>query len=86
MKAPHVAGKQPFKRSIVIAGQKTSISLEHEFWDAVAEIAAQEKLTRSQLVSRIKGARPGNNLSSAIRVFVLQYYRSLTEGKRNSPD
>jgi predicted DNA-binding ribbon-helix-helix protein len=66
------------KRSVVLAGHKTSVSLEEAFWSAFKEIAAREKVSPSQLVSRIDAARGQANLSSAIRMFVLDHYRQRT--------
>jgi predicted DNA-binding ribbon-helix-helix protein len=66
---------QVSKRSIKIAGRKTSISLEPAFIDALKEIAVAKKLTANELVSHINDARQWGNLSSALRVFVLAYYR-----------
>jgi predicted DNA-binding ribbon-helix-helix protein len=63
------------KRSIVIAGHRTSISLEDSFWKALKEIAATRSETLSDLVAAIDDKRRGGNLSSAIRVFVLDHYR-----------
>jgi len=63
------------KRSIVIAGHKTSVSLEEEFWTAVKKIAAQRNMTLSELVGAIDADRRHSNLSSAIRLFVLGVYR-----------
>jgi predicted DNA-binding ribbon-helix-helix protein len=63
------------KRSIVIAGHRTSISLEDSFWKALKEIAATRDETLSDLVAAIDDRRRGGNLSSAIRVFVLDHYR-----------
>jgi predicted DNA-binding ribbon-helix-helix protein len=57
------------KRSIVIAGHKTSISLEDEFWNGLKAIAENRRRTLSGLVAEIDQSRRGN-LSSAIRVFV----------------
>jgi predicted DNA-binding ribbon-helix-helix protein len=65
------------KRSIVIGGHKTSVSLEDAFWRGLKEIAAERKLTLSELVSAIDSDRPTGNLSSAIRLYVLDYYRTL---------
>jgi len=59
------------KRSVDIAGHRTSISLEAEFWDALASIAAAKKTSVAALIAAIDGARKGN-LSSAIRVYVLK--------------
>jgi predicted DNA-binding ribbon-helix-helix protein len=64
------------KRSIVVAGHKTSVSLEQAFWDGMKEIAAQRELTVSDLVGRIDTSRSQGNLSSAIRLFVLDHYRA----------
>jgi predicted DNA-binding ribbon-helix-helix protein len=63
------------KRSIVIAGHKTSVSLEDSFWKALKEIAGDGKLTLSNLVAKIDSERANANLSSAIRVFVLHHFR-----------
>jgi len=62
------------KRSLVIGGRKTSVSLENEFWDGLREIARREKTKRSELVGRIYRDRKNINLSSAIRVFVFNYF------------
>jgi len=64
------------KRSIVRNGQKTSVSLEDEFWDGLREIANAQKAKLSTLVRQIDQARQGNNLSSAIRVFVFNQLRA----------
>lgn len=64
------------KRSIVIAGHKTSVSLEDAFWRGLKEIAAEQDMTLSDMVASIDTARSGGNLSSAIRLFVLDHYRS----------
>jgi predicted DNA-binding ribbon-helix-helix protein len=63
------------KRSIVIAGHRTSISLEDSFWKALKDIASRRGETLSDLVAAIDDKRSGGNLSSAIRVFVLDHYR-----------
>jgi predicted DNA-binding ribbon-helix-helix protein len=62
------------KRSIVIDGRKTSISLEDEFWYGLLEIAVYEKMTVPILVKRIEHRRKTINLSSAIRIFVFNYF------------
>ena len=59
------------KRSVIIAGHKTSVSLEAAFWDALKGIARARGCTINDLVAEIDGGRTGN-LSSAIRVFVLK--------------
>ena len=66
------------KRSILINRRKTSVSLENEFWDALHEIADRENITLAAVVERIDRDRDNINLSSAIRVFVLNYFRPLT--------
>jgi predicted DNA-binding ribbon-helix-helix protein len=62
------------KRSIVIAGHKTSVSLEDAFWQGLKEIADERDLTLSDLVASIDTGRRKGNLSSAIRLFVLDHY------------
>lgn len=64
------------KRSIVIAGHKTSVSLEDAFWQGLKEIADERDLTLSDLVASIDTGRRKGNLSSAIRLFVLDHYRT----------
>ena len=69
------------KRSITIAGHRTSISLEEPFWHALGEIAVLERTSLAGLVVEIDRARPaGVNLSSAIRLFVLDWFRSRKPG------
>ena len=63
------------KRSIVIDGHKTSVSLEDPFWTELKNIAHTQQVTLSDLVSKIEGTREQSNLSSAIRLFVLQHFR-----------
>jgi predicted DNA-binding ribbon-helix-helix protein len=72
------------KRSIVIAGHKTSVSLEEPFWSALKEIAKSRRTTLSALVHSIEHDRSdgrASNLSSAIRLFVLAYFREQSERK-----
>lgn len=64
------------KRSIVRNGQKTSVSLEQEFWEALREIANSQNAKLTSLVQKIDGGRVGTNLSSAIRVFVFNHQRA----------
>jgi predicted DNA-binding ribbon-helix-helix protein len=74
MKSPVV------KRSIVIAGHKTSVSLEDAFWTSLKEIAGGRDITLSDMVASIDTGRNAGNLSSAIRLFVLDYYRAQLDG------
>ncbi len=60
------------KRSLVIMGHATSVSMEEEFWALLKRIAEQKKCTVQQLVEQIDVSRQGN-LSSAIRIFILNY-------------
>jgi predicted DNA-binding ribbon-helix-helix protein len=64
---------RPAKRSFTIAGHKTSISLEQPFWTALRDAAATEKMPVAELVRRIDGQRGTANLSSAVRVWLLDY-------------
>jgi|SoimicMinimDraft_17_1059745.scaffolds.fasta_scaffold14177_1 predicted DNA-binding ribbon-helix-helix protein len=63
------------KRSIVVAGHKTSVSLEDAYWKSLKEIASGRNMTLSSLVTAVDSERPQSNLSSAIRLFVLDFYR-----------
>lgn len=64
------------KISVLIAGRHaTSISLEEEFYEEFLNIAAEKKMSRNQLITLIDRTRSAENLSSAVRLFVLQYYK-----------
>jgi len=63
------------KRSVVIGGHKTSVSLEEPFWTDLKQIAHVQHVTLSALVTQIDDTREQSNLSSAIRVFVLHHSR-----------
>ena len=63
------------KRSILLNGRKTSVSLENEFWHALHEIADREYVAVSAVVEQIDKDRDNINLSSAIRVFILKHFR-----------
>jgi two-component system, cell cycle response regulator CpdR len=68
------------KRSIVIHGHKTSISLEDAFWQALNEIADARRMRRSELIATVERSRERSNLSSALRLFVLDTFRRRAEG------
>jgi predicted DNA-binding ribbon-helix-helix protein len=68
------------KRSIVIAGHKTSVSLEDAFWKGLKDIASEQHTTLSDLVATIDAQRQHGNLSSAIRLYVLDHYQARTNG------
>jgi len=70
MKSPIV------KRSIMIAGHRTSISLEDAFWRGLKEIAAKHDMSVQNVVAAVHGGRHRGNLSSTLRLFVLEYYRA----------
>ena len=72
MKSPVV------KRSVVIAGHKTSVSLENAFWQGLKDIAEVRHATLSVLLGNIDTQRSEGNLSSAIRLFVFDHYRTQT--------
>ena len=67
------------KRSIVIDGHKTSVSLEDPFWTDLKKIAHAQQMGLSELVAKIDGTREQGNLSSAIRLFVLHHFRNEVE-------
>jgi predicted DNA-binding ribbon-helix-helix protein len=78
MKSPVV------KRSIVIAGHKTSVSLEDAFWKALKNIAIARRTTLSDLVAAIDTERRHGNLSSAIRLFVLDHFQAQADGRADN--
>jgi predicted DNA-binding ribbon-helix-helix protein len=63
------------KRSVVLAGHKTSVSLEDAFWRSVKELAAARGVSLSVLLTAIESEHHHSNLSSGIRLFVLNHYR-----------
>jgi predicted DNA-binding ribbon-helix-helix protein len=74
------------KRSIVIAGHKTSVAVEDAFWNSLKEIAEQRHKTLSHLIASIDEDRKHANLSSAIRLYVLEFYRdALAPSIRKKP-
>jgi predicted DNA-binding ribbon-helix-helix protein len=64
------------KRSIVIGGHKTSVSLEDAFWSDLKQIAHTQEASLSELIAKIDETRQQGNLSSAIRLVVLEHFRS----------
>jgi predicted DNA-binding ribbon-helix-helix protein len=67
---------RPVKRSFTIGGHRTSISLEGPFWEALKAAAAQERLPLSNLIAQIDAERGDSGLSSAVRIWLLAYYRN----------
>ena len=71
------AVKSPIvKRSVVLAGHKTSVSLEDAFWRGLKDIAWSRRTTLADLINNIDLDRERGNLSSALRLFVLNYYQA----------
>ncbi len=68
------------KRSLSIAGHRTSISIEDAFWSGLAEIAGARQVSVAALVAEIDNGRRDANLSSAVRLFVLAWYRARAAG------
>ena len=67
------------KRSVAIAGHRTSVSLEEPFWDELQAIARDQERSIQRLIAEIDAGRAGPNLSSAIRVFVLAAVKARSE-------
>ena len=61
----------PVKRSVVVSGHRTSVSLENPFWDVLTQIATDQNMSLNKLITEIDRQRDGN-LSSALRVYVLK--------------
>jgi predicted DNA-binding ribbon-helix-helix protein len=70
------------KRSIIIGGHKTSVSLEDVFWNALRDIAQERDETLSKLVASIDANRKAANLSSALRVYVVRFYMDQSARQR----
>ena len=75
MHAPPALKSRGVKRAVMIAGRRTSMSLEDAFWRLLKEIAGEHGMSRHELIAPIKSERRHGNLSSAIRLFVLDFYR-----------
>lgn len=67
---------RPVKRSFTIKGHRTSISMEAQFWQALQQAAALENTSLAGLVATIDKSRGDAGLSSAVRVWILDYYRN----------
>lgn len=74
------------KRSLTIAGHRTSLALEPEFWEGAEAMAAARGLPLPHLIQEIDEARTSGNLSSEVRLAVLHWYRQQAEGPRGSCD
>jgi len=71
-----------FKRSTIINGHRTSVSLEDDFWGALRDIAQKRGETLSHLIASINANQESANLSSVIRVFVLRHYHYMDQFAR----
>jgi predicted DNA-binding ribbon-helix-helix protein len=69
------------KRSILLSGHKTSVSLEEAFWQGLKEIASTRGVSVSALIGSIDARRIEGNLSSGIRLFVLDHFRALASAR-----
>ncbi|MFG1187806.1 ribbon-helix-helix domain-containing protein [Xanthobacter aminoxidans] len=85
-KSPHEQAskirRSELKRSVVVAGRKTSVTLEAPFWEALQDISRERRITATALVNEIDARRATTNLSAAIRIYVLDYYRALVRSLR----
>ena len=70
------------KRSINLAGHDTSVTLEGEFWNALQDIARSKRVSIPVLIDQIDKDRSGSNLSSSVRLFVLEYFKALSQLRR----
>ena len=73
------------RHSVVIAGHVTSVSVENEFWNALKKIARAKHMSVNALISVINADRQHANLSSAIRLFILRFYRDQSSFKGEAP-
>lgn len=65
------------RRNVTVGGRRTSLRLETEIWDALGEICGREGLTLNQLCTFLEEQRRGSNRSSALRAFVVDYFRRI---------
>ena len=79
---PDLDPMRPVKRSFNIKGHRTSISLETPFWNALNQAAENEGLSLAKLVETIDAGRQGAGLSSAVRIWILNYYRASSPTQR----
>jgi predicted DNA-binding ribbon-helix-helix protein len=68
-----------YRRTVTVSGRRTSISIETVIWDGLEDVSNREELTLSELLTLIDQRRLGASLASAVRVFVLFYYRTLAD-------
>ena len=71
----HTQNSAIIKRSVLLSGHRTSVSLEEAFWEKLRDLSQKRKISINQLISEIDNARldtPNKNLSSALRVYILQ--------------
>jgi len=71
-----MVGGTLLNRNVTIAGRRTSMKLEPEMWDALDEVCRRERLTLHQVCTAVAERHRGNNLTAAMRVFVLSYFRT----------
>ena len=77
MKGRDVPAATIRKRSVMIDGHKTSVSLEDEFWESIKDIASEREERLTDLINFIAEDRDRANLSSALRIFALNYYKQM---------
>jgi predicted DNA-binding ribbon-helix-helix protein len=70
------------RRGVYVAGHKTSVSVEDEFWEGLVETAKERGVSPSELITSINANRGHANLSSAVRLFVLNHYRTQIAARR----
>jgi predicted DNA-binding ribbon-helix-helix protein len=71
------------KHSVMVNNHKTSMTLEDDFWQALNEIAILRRVSLSRLISSIDARRKNANLSSVLRVFILEFYKDQFDRRRS---
>lgn len=71
-------------KNIRISGRRTSVRLEREMWDALAEIGRRENATLNQLCTHVATTRPDGGFTSNLRVFIMNYFRALQTANANT--
>jgi predicted DNA-binding ribbon-helix-helix protein len=77
---PKEKSQNRLRKNVMIGDRRTSVSLEDQVWDGLTEICRREEVSIDTLCTEIEARRVGSSMSSALRVFLMTYFRMLMEG------
>jgi len=85
---PKEKSRNRLRKNIMLGTRRTSVSLEDQVWDGLTEICRREEVSVDELCTEVEGRRVGSSMSSALRVFLMTYFRMLAEEleAREAPD